>query len=210
MGNKKRSETLENIALTIFDSMKKIHGLGHRERLLLSLATILHDCGKYISMASMLGYDYNDLYQDALVGFSEALNCYREDKAAALSSFITLCVDRKLQVSIIKAGRLKNKLISDSLSLDYQYDQFTSPLRDIISYNSLNDPLENIIKNEKLSNLTKKIEESLSSSEYEVYALMISGLKYGEIALLLNKNPKQVDNTIQRVKHKIKNIIEDK
>ena len=165
---------------------------------------------KYMSMASMLGYDYNDLYQDALVGFSEALNCYREDKAAALSSFITLCVDRKLQVSIIKAGRLKNKLISDSLSLDYQYDQFTSPLRDIISDNSLNDPLENIIKNEKLSNLTKKIEESLSSSEYEVYALMISGLKYGEIALLLNKNPKQVDNTIQRVKHKIKNIIEDK
>lgn len=165
---------------------------------------------KYISMANMLGYDYNDLYQDALVGFSEALNCYREDKAAALSSFITLCVDRKLQVSIIKAGRMKNKLISDSLSLDYQYDQFTSPLRDIISDNSLNDPLENIIKNEKLSSLTKKIEESLSSSEYEVYALMISGLKYGEIALLLNKNPKQVDNTIQRVKHKIKNIIEDK
>ena len=78
-----------------------------------------------MSMASMLGYDYNDLYQDALVGFSEALNCYREDKAAALSSFITLCVDRKLQVSIIKAGRLKNKLISDSLSLDYQYDQLT-------------------------------------------------------------------------------------
>ena len=165
---------------------------------------------KYISMANMLGYDYNDLYQDALVGFSEALNCYREDKAAALSSFITLCVDRKLQVSIIKAGRMKNKLISDSLSLDYQYDQFTSPLRDIISDNSLNDPLENIIKNEKLSSLTKKIEDSLSSSEYEVYALMISGLKYGEIALLLNKNPKQVDNTIQRVKHKIKNIIEDK
>ncbi|MGN0967356.1 MAG: hypothetical protein ACI4OP_07280 [Candidatus Coprovivens sp.] len=165
---------------------------------------------KYISMANMLGYDYNDLYQDALVGFSEALNCYREDKAAALSSFITLCVDRKLQVSIIKAGRMKNKLISDSLSLDYQYDQFTSPLRDIISDNSLNDPLENIIKNEKLSSLTKKIEKSLSSSEYEVYALMISGLKYGEIALLLNKNPKQVDNTIQRVKHKIKNIIEDK
>ena len=165
---------------------------------------------KYMSMANMLGYDYNDLYQDALVGFSEALNCYREDKAAALSSFITLCVDRKLQVSIIKAGRMKNKLISDSLSLDYQYDQFTSPLRDIISDNSLNDPLENIIKDEKLSDLTKKIEDKLSSGEYEVYALMISGLKYGEIALLLNKNPKQVDNTIQRVKHKIKNIIEDK
>lgn len=165
---------------------------------------------KYMSMASMLGYDYNDLYQDALVGFSEALNDYREDKAAALSSFITLCVDRKLQVSIIKAGRLKNKLINDSLSLDYTYEQFACPLRDIISDNSLNDPLENIIKDEKLADLNKLIEDNLSESEYEVYALMISGLKYGEIALLLNKNPKQIDNSIQRVKNKIKKILENK
>lgn len=165
---------------------------------------------KYSNMANLLGYDYNDLYQDALVGFSEALNDYRDDKAAALSSFITLCVDRKLQVSIIKAGRLKNKLIAESLSLDYKYDQYTSPLREMISDNSLNDPLENIVKEEKLSDLTKKIEAILSEGEYEVYALMISGLKYGEIALLLNKNPKQVDNTIQRVKSKIRKIIEKK
>jgi RNA polymerase sporulation-specific sigma factor len=61
-----------------------------------------------------------------------------------------------------------------------------------------------------LSDLTKKIEDCLSHSEYEVYALMISGLKYGEIALLLNKNPKQVDNTIQRVKNKIKKVLEEK
>ena len=165
---------------------------------------------KYSNMANLLGYDYNDLYQDALVGFSEALNDYRDDKAAALSSFITLCVDRKLQVSIIKAGRLKNKLIAESLSLDYKYDQYTSPLREMISDNSLNDPLENIVKEEKLSDLTKKIEAILSEGEYEVYALMISGLKYGEIALLLNKNPKQIDNTIQRVKSKIRKIIEKK
>ena len=38
MGSKKRGETLEKIALTIFDSMKKIHGLSKRERLLLRLA----------------------------------------------------------------------------------------------------------------------------------------------------------------------------
>lgn len=165
---------------------------------------------KYMNMATMLGYDYNDLYQDALVGFSEALNNYREDKDAALSSFITLCVDRKLQVAVIKAGRIKNKLISESLSLDYKYQQYTSPLKDIISDHSLNDPLENIIKEEKLSDLTKMIETRLSESEYEVYALMISGLKYNEIALLLNKNPKQVDNTIQRIKNKIKIILESR
>ena len=70
LGNKKRSETLENIALTIFDSMKKIHGLGKRERLLLSLATILHDCGKYISMSNLGECSYNIILYTEIIGLS--------------------------------------------------------------------------------------------------------------------------------------------
>ena len=70
LGNKKRSETLENIALTIFDSMKKMHGLGKRERLLLSLATILHDCGKYISMANLGECSYNIILYTEIIGVS--------------------------------------------------------------------------------------------------------------------------------------------
>ena len=96
---------------------------------------------KYSSMARVLGYDYNDLYQDALVGFSDALVSYRSDKHAALASFITLCVDRKLQVCIKKAGRLKNKLLNESLSLEHVYDAYTSPLMDMLSDNNKNDAL---------------------------------------------------------------------
>lgn len=162
---------------------------------------------KYMAMANMLGYDYSDLYQDALVGFADALNSYREDKEAALPSFITLCVNRRLQVSIIKAGRIKNKLISDALSLDHKYDSLSAPLRDILSDGSENDPLTNIVKDEKYEELQASIKEQLSDSEYQVYSLMISGLKYNEIAILLDKSPKQVDNTIQRIKNKIKVII---
>lgn len=165
---------------------------------------------KYSRMARVFGYDYNDLYQDALVGFSDALVSYRNDKHAALGSFITLCVDRKLQVSIKKAGRLKNKLLYDSLSLEHVYDAYTSPLMDMLSDNKENDPLENIVKEEKLQELISKIKASLSESEYEVYTLMLNGLKYDEIATLLNKNLKQVDNTIQRVKSKIKKILEER
>lgn len=165
---------------------------------------------KYSSMARVLGYDYHDLYQDALVGFSDALVSYRNDKHAALASFITLCVDRKLQVSIKKAGRLKNKMLNDSLSLEHVYDAYTSPLMDLLSDNKENDPLENIVKEEKLTELVNSIKNSLSDREYEVYSLMVNGLKYDEIATLLNKDLKQIDNTIQRVKAKIKKILEDR
>lgn len=70
MGSKRRSETLEKIALTIFDSMKEVHGLGSRERLLLQLATILHDCGKYISLVKLGECSYNIIMSTEIIGLS--------------------------------------------------------------------------------------------------------------------------------------------
>lgn len=87
LGNKKRSETLENIALTIFDSMKKIHGLGKRERLLLSLAAILHDCGKYISMSNLGECSYNIILYTEIIGLSH--------------------VEREIVANVVKYNHLK-------------------------------------------------------------------------------------------------------
>lgn len=70
MGSKRRSETLEKIALTIYDSMKDVHGLGKRDRLLLRLATILHDCGKYISLVNLGECSYNIIMSTEMIGLS--------------------------------------------------------------------------------------------------------------------------------------------
>ena len=162
---------------------------------------------KYLYYASNLGYDYNDLYQDAMIGFVDAINSYREDKKASLPSFITICVDRKLQVSITKAGRLKNKMLNESLSLDHNYNESTTPLKDMISDNSENDPLESILKEENFHELKESIDKTLSQNEYEIFELMIKGIKYNEISKITGKSLKQVDNTMQRIKSKIKAII---
>ena len=70
MGSRRRSETLEKIALTIYDSMNKVHGLSKRERLLLRIATILHDCGKYISLVNLGECSYNIIMSTEIIGLS--------------------------------------------------------------------------------------------------------------------------------------------
>lgn len=70
MGSRRRGETLEKIALTIYDSMKKVHGLSKRERLLLQIATLLHDCGKYISLVNLGECSYNIIMSTEIIGLS--------------------------------------------------------------------------------------------------------------------------------------------
>lgn len=70
MGSKRRGETLEKISLTIFDSMKKDHGMGKRERLMLRIAALLHDCGKYISLVNLGECSYEIIMSTEIIGLS--------------------------------------------------------------------------------------------------------------------------------------------
>lgn len=72
MGSRKRAETLEYLAITIFDSMKKIHGMGKRERLYLQIAALLHDCGKYVSLVDVGETSYDIIMATEIIGLSHA------------------------------------------------------------------------------------------------------------------------------------------
>lgn len=165
---------------------------------------------KYAYSAMKYGFEYKDLYQEALVGFSDALKSFQENKNSSMATFITLCVDRKLQNAIRKSSRIKNRVLLESLSLDHVYEEYNIPLKEVISDNNENDPLTSITKDEEFDELLEIIEKSLSSREYEVYKLLVSGLSYNEIAKILGKTPKQIDNTIQRIKNKVRGILESR
>ena len=59
-----------DVALDIFDSTRKIHGMGKRERLLLQIAVLLHDCGKYISFANAPQCAYDIIMSSEIMGLS--------------------------------------------------------------------------------------------------------------------------------------------
>ncbi len=63
-------QLLRETSAAIFDATKKIHGMGKRERLLLEIAALLHDCGKYVSLTSMSQCSYDIIMATEIIGLS--------------------------------------------------------------------------------------------------------------------------------------------
>lgn len=62
---------VEQVALAIFDAMTRQHGLEHRERLLLKVAAILHDIGKFVSLRKHYLYSRRLIESTDILGFSD-------------------------------------------------------------------------------------------------------------------------------------------
>ena len=63
--NRPHVQNLEMTALAMFDATKKMHGMKERERLLLQMAVMLHDVGKYISFNNVADSSYNIIMSNA-------------------------------------------------------------------------------------------------------------------------------------------------
>ena len=50
--------------------------------------------------------------------------------------------------------------------------------------------------------------KNLSEFEYTVFNYMVNSFSYNEIARMMDKSPKQIDNAIKRIKLKMKELIE--
>lgn len=65
-------EALDVLSMKIFDVLKKNNGLTDRDKLLLEVAVILHDCGKYISMVNSAQCAYEIIMASEIIGLTHA------------------------------------------------------------------------------------------------------------------------------------------
>ncbi len=63
-------KALYKLSSEIFDTMKKYHGMGKRERVLMQCIAILHDCGKYISLSEASSCSYTIIMSSEILGLS--------------------------------------------------------------------------------------------------------------------------------------------
>lgn len=158
---------------------------------------------KYKRVFYALNIDIEEVRQEANLAFSYAIYNYNENKETSMSTFITLCVERKIR-SIIKSNETtKSRIHSESISLNNSNNDVN--LENFIGDETY-EPLKTIESIDTIKYINNETKNILSSSEFEVYNLMIKGLSYVEISNILNKTPKQIDNTIQRIRNKLKKL----
>lgn len=68
--NTSHGQCIENYVTAVFDAMKKYHGMGQRERLLLRIATVIHDCGKFVSLKDPSPCGYDIVMSTEIIGLS--------------------------------------------------------------------------------------------------------------------------------------------
>lgn len=103
-----------NLCLDIFDSMKKVHGMSARERLLLQIAALLHDCGKYISLGNVAECSYQIIMSTEIIGLStmerQMIACAVRYNSTAFVHYDTLKmeagVDRQNYLTIAKMAAI--------------------------------------------------------------------------------------------------------
>ncbi len=162
---------------------------------------------KYRALAKRMGLDTCDLMQEGLLGLEEAINSYRDNKDMKFSSFANMCIERQILSVVNYHSRKKHTFLNDSCSIDAEDEKGRTMLD--YSLKSDTDPLMMMEKEEEKNSIYDLMTKDLSKLEKEVFELKLNGLDYREIARLLNKSYKSIDSALQRIRVKLKKILNE-
>lgn len=159
----------------------------------------------------LIGADREDIIQEGMIGLYKAIRDYRGDKFSSFRAFAELCITRQIITAIKTATRQKHIPLNSYISLNKPIfdEESDRTLLDVISEESVSDPEEMMISREELAGIEVKMGEILSDLEWEVLSLYLQGRSYQEIAVLLNRHVKSIDNALQRVKRKLEKHLEE-
>ena len=158
----------------------------------------------------LIGADHEDIVQEGMIGLYKAIRDFQPERLASFRSFAELCVKRQIITAIKAATRQKHVPLNSYVSLNKPlYDEESDrTLMDVIE-GRVTNPEDLYISQEDLSRIQTQISEVLSDLERRVLEAFMDGKSYQEIAELLGRHVKSIDNALQRVKRKLFKFKED-
>lgn len=140
-----------------------------------------------------------DLSQEGLVGFIKAVQTYDESRGIMFSTYANTCIINKMLSFIAKMNKISfNEDLSDDV------EAFSGMGNDS---GVLESPESIILEQEKYREIISRISYSLTDLEWTVFNLYLEEKTYLQIADELSLSQKAVDNAMQRVRKKLKSVI---
>ncbi len=139
----------------------------------------------------LIGADKEDLVQEGMIGLYKAILNFKKERGVTFYSFAELCISRQMYSAIKRSNTKKNQPLNDYLSMD----TLTSAINP--------SPEETFIDKETIARMKQQLSTLLSPLEQQVLQLYLKEMNYIQIAKVLRKKPKTVDNALQRIKRKL-------
>ncbi len=161
----------------------------------------------------LIGGDKDDLIQEGMIGLYKAIRDYQSGKDNSFFNFADLCVSRQIYSAIKASNRKKNIPLNTYISLyapaygENSDTEEKETLVDIIYQKNVSNPEELVIDKENTSMIEYELVRRLSDLEKQVLGLYMQDLKYVQIAEVLGKEPKTIDNALTRIKTKLNQVL---
>lgn len=161
----------------------------------------------------LIGADREDLVQEGMIGLYKAIRDYTPGHNAGFRSFAEMCIVRQLITAIKGATRKKHAPLNSYISFysrSYPEEEKERMLLDTMATVRTESPEDAFISKESTERILGSIETLLTPLEKQVLELFMDGHSYQQIAAMLGRGTKTVDNALQRIKRKLeRNLQED-
>lgn len=156
----------------------------------------------------LIGGEKEDLIQEGMMGLMKAVRDYNLEKETSFFSFAELCITRHLHSKIEASNRKKHLPLNNYISFSNQDASEGVDLEWMITEQTIS-PEQILIEKERKAEFFHKLEEKLSPMEKKVLYLSLEGNDYLQIAEIMQKPSKSIDNALQRIRSKGKLLTEE-
>lgn len=155
----------------------------------------------------LVGGDREDIVQEGMIGLYKAIRDFDPNLKVVFRAFAELCIKRQIISAIKGASRQKHSPLNSYVSLNTSSqgdDEDGSIEEHLEDTNRLtSDPAELVVSAEEIETLRDSMTQILSQFEIEVLGLYMDGRSYQQIADMLDRHLKSIDNALQRIKRKV-------
>ena len=135
------------------------------------------------------GTTIDDFLQEGRVAVWKAISSYDGSKSVLFETYVSHCINNAMLDFVRKQNSAANSVINSAIPLDEIHE---SDIEDLTNIDA-----ERLVMSKQL----------ISDYENKVLDLYIEGNSYEKIANSLGKSIKNIDNTLQQIKKKIKNLL---